>query len=165
MALSYAALFKGFAVQFDWSDDVGSDLSSAETDAREALRNDPKCTEALSALAIVKLFSNEHAVAIRLLQQAIELNPNDALAHMNLGQAHMWSDEPELAVKAIKSAIELSPRDVFIADFYTSLGFSYFLGGCNEEALKWAERSIQENSDYAAAFRVHAGIASHVGQI
>jgi adenylate cyclase len=165
MAHAYVALFKGFAVQFDWSNDVSGDLKDAEICAREALRNDAKCTEALSGLAIVELFNGQFAPAIRLLQQATSLNPNDALAHMNLGQAFMWSDQSEPAIAAISKAIELSPRDVFIADFYTSLAFSYFLGGQFDEALEWAEHAIQENKDYAVGLRVHAGCAAHLGQI
>ena len=165
MAHAYVALFKGFAVQFDWSNDVSGDLKDAEISAREALRNDAKCTEALSGLAIVELFNGQFAPAIRLLQQATSLNPNDALAHMNLGQAFMWSDQSEPAIAAISKAIELSPRDVFIADFYTSLAFSYFLGGHFDEALEWAEHAIQENKDYAVGLRVHAGCAAHLGQI
>ncbi len=165
MAHAYVALFKGFAVQFDWSNDVSGDLKDAEISAREALRNDAKCTEALSGLAIVELFNGQFAPAIRLLQQATSLNPNDALAHMNLGQAFMWSDQSEPAIAAISKAIELSPRDVFIADFYTSLAFSYFLGGHFDEALEWAEHAIQENKDYAVGLRVHAGCAAYLGQI
>jgi tetratricopeptide (TPR) repeat protein len=165
MAHAYVALFKGFAVQFGWSNDVSGDLKDAEISAREALRNDAKCTEALSGLAIVELFNGQFAPAIRLLQQATSLNPNDALAHMNLGQAFMWSDQSEPAIAAISKAIELSPRDVFIADFYTSLAFSYFLGGHFDEALEWAEHAIQENKDYAVGLRVHAGCAAYLGQI
>ncbi|MFP6748712.1 MAG: tetratricopeptide repeat protein, partial [Alphaproteobacteria bacterium] len=152
MALAYVALFKGFAVQYDWSSDVAGDLKDADASAREALRNDPKCTEAISALAIVELFSGQHAAAIRLLQQAISMNPNDALAHMNLGQAFMWSDEPELAIKAITKAIELSPRDVSSRISIPPLAFHISLAGTIKRRLNGPSVRSRKTMNMPLAF-------------
>lgn len=56
------------------------------------------------------LAKRNYPAAIRELQLATELDPNNAQAHNNLGLAYFFRDRYELAERALRRALEISPK-------------------------------------------------------
>ena len=88
----------------------------AESTARTALELDGSLTEALSALATVQWFHHWNlAECSRLLEHALDLNPNDPAAHwtMAMFQGSMKEDHQRAATEA-GLALSLDPLSIAI---------------------------------------------------
>ncbi len=84
--------------------------------------------------------------AISTCQRAIELNPDVASFHNNLGIVYRSSGRYEEAIVVYQRAIELEPDD---ATFYSNLGRAYRELGRYEEAIAAYQRAIELFSTYA----------------
>ena len=89
--------------------------------------------------------------AIRCYKEAIELNPNNAIAYYNLGVAYslglQYYDE---AIKCYNKAIELNLND---ADLYYNLGFAYSVGMEDyDAAIECYNKAIELNFNDADAY-------------
>jgi eukaryotic-like serine/threonine-protein kinase len=80
--------------------------------------------EALQAYSLGKEIGGSNAAAVPLLQHAVRLDPNFAMAYASLGAAYSDTGEPALAAEAARKAYELrgpvSEREKFAieAEFY-----------------------------------------------
>jgi tetratricopeptide (TPR) repeat protein len=91
---------------------------------------------------------------IAVLEQAIELDPNNATAHINLGFAYNKKGWLDQAITEHKRAIELDPKD---ANAHSHLGNVYYNRGWFEQATAEYKRAIELNPDDATA---HFNLAS-----
>jgi HEAT repeat protein/TPR repeat protein len=91
---------------------------------------------------------------IAVLEQAIELDPNNATAHINLGFAYAKKGWLDQAIKEHKRAIELDPKD---ANAHSHLGNVYYDRGWFEQATAEYKRAIELDPDDATA---HFNLAS-----
>src|SRR6478672_5772750 len=62
-------------------------LTDAEQIYREILRGEPACFEALHMLGVVALQTRKTRESVELITRALQLNPDVAAAHINLGSA------------------------------------------------------------------------------
>ncbi|MBD1918499.1 MULTISPECIES: tetratricopeptide repeat protein [Cyanophyceae] len=97
--------------------------------------------------------------AIELFQQAIEVDPNLAIAHYNLGTAHRARGYLDEAIAAYRQAIALNPS---YAEAHQNLGVALFKLGQLPEALQSFKRSIAlyEVTDPATAAGLRKGVSA-----
>src|SRR3989338_2899229 len=76
---------------------------------------------------------------IEPLKNAIEINPNHAKAHNNLGIAYYMTKQRDAAIREGKTAIKIERE--FEAPYY-NLACMYAAGGQTEEALKFLGEAI-----------------------
>jgi tetratricopeptide (TPR) repeat protein len=108
--------------------------------ARKAVSSDPKSSAALVALSYAQQASFDLEGARASLQQAVQVNPNDALAWARL--AEMWLSFGRLneALEAARKAVSLDPD---LSRTQTVLGFVYLTQVNTEEAKKAFTRAAE----------------------
>jgi adenylate cyclase len=82
--------------------------------------------------------------AIALLDRALVLNPNLALAWLWGGYVKLWSGEPDAAIERVARAMRLSPMDLNGPGMQTAMADAHFFAGRYDEASSWAAMSIRE---------------------
>ena len=118
-----------------------------------------------TALGFVELFSNHHDEAVRRLERAIELSPNDANAHGFLSMTLALAGDYEGAVAQAHEAISLSPRDPFLAFWYNSRSAAAFAAERYEEAIDWSKKTAEENPRFPGAYRLLASAYGQLGRL
>jgi len=132
-----------------------------------------KLVEGISALALIILFlavgiscdqnvtnpgrmKGQYDKAIADYTKAIELNPRDAKAYNNRGNAYGNKGQYDQAIADYTKAIELNPRD---ATTYYNRGMSYGKDkGQHDQAIADYTKAIELNPRFAAAYN-NRGIA------
>ena len=93
--------------------------------------------------------------AIAEFEQAIELNPNDAVVYNDLAAAYYQQGRIDEAITTWEEAISIDPE---LADAHYNLGLAYAEQDKFDEAvIKW-EKTIQIDPNYANAYK-NLGIA------
>jgi adenylate cyclase len=105
----------------------------------------------------------EHDVAVLKVEEAIHLNPNDAIAQYFLGSVLRRAGRSEEAIPYFDRAMRLSPRDVFITGMLTDRAFVLFALERYEEALEWARRARLSPNPRTMTFAIFAAVLSKLG--
>ena len=87
---------------------------------------------------------DRHREAVRALQQAIEIDPDNAQNWLELGSAHFRNEAFDDAITAFQKAIELDPN---LGWPYSNLALTYVVQNRHAEAKLLYEKSIQLLSD------------------
>ena len=79
--------------------------------------------------------------------------------------AHLaWVGRSEEAIESLNRAMSISPRDPWAFSFRVSMAWAYFAARDYEQALEWAEKSIQWGPD-PLAYQVAAASSAHLGRL
>lgn len=105
------------------------------------------------------------AKGARLVERALELNPNLALAWLFSGWLQVWLGRPDRAIAHIERAMSLSPQDPQYAMMQTATGCAHFFAGREREAVDWAERAVLMQPNYWIAWCVLAAGRAAVGDV
>ena len=97
-------------------------------------------------LSSIYLLKRQHDKAIKAGERAIELNPNGAAAHANLGGVLYYSGKIKSAIKFLKRAFRLDPTPP--PHYYYSLATAYQLNGEYKKAIELAKKAMKENPDH-----------------
>jgi len=87
--------------------------------------------------------SDDNAAAVPLLQRAIQLDPNFALAYAFLGRVYGDIGKPDLAAQSVRKAYELRDRASDHERFFITLSYDVQVTGNLEEAQRTGESWIQ----------------------
>ena len=98
------------------------------------------------------------------LEEAVSLNPADAVVRYFLGSVLRRAGRSEEAILHIDHAMRLSPRDIWITGMLTDRAFVSFDLGRYEEALGWAERARHSPHPKTMSFAVYAATLSKLGR-
>jgi tetratricopeptide (TPR) repeat protein len=86
--------------------------------------------------------------AIAEFEEAIRLDPDNALAHFNLGVAYQYQGKLDQAIAEYQEAISIDPD---YAEAHNNLGIAYDDQGKPDEAIAEYQEAIRINPDYALA--------------
>jgi TolB-like protein/class 3 adenylate cyclase/tetratricopeptide (TPR) repeat protein len=81
-----------------------------------------------------------------LIDRALALDPNLAMAWLYSGWAKMWLGEPEVAIECVAQAMRLNPHDPRMFGMHAALASAHFFAGRYGEAASWAETALREQS-------------------
>jgi adenylate cyclase len=125
--------------------------------SRRAAVLDPHDAAVLSyagqTLAYVAGQVDEGAV---LLDKAISLNPNLALAWNFGGWMQIFCGQPNVALERFSRAMRLNPLDPFMFLMQFGAACSHLFVGDHEEAAAWAERALRERPNALIGLRIAA---------
>ncbi|PYT23693.1 MAG: hypothetical protein DMG58_27525, partial [Acidobacteria bacterium] len=101
------------------------DCTAAAELVRKALASNPNSSNARNLLGICQAQAGEFAGARASFQKALELSPQFAAAHVNLGKLLIGMHEEAAAIQQFKAAIAVDP-DILIRDPASYSAFNIF---------------------------------------
>ena len=120
-------------------------------------------TQAGDALALVAGEIDEGAA---LLDRAIALNPNFALAWHQGGWSKICLGEPEQAIERFSRAMRLSPLDpVLLPWMQSGTAHAYLFAGQYDQAASWAEKALRGGARNRLALRHAAASFALAGRL
>jgi TolB-like protein/tetratricopeptide (TPR) repeat protein len=133
-------------------------LRAAELGTNDAVA---LCTAGIGLAFVV----GETANGATLIDRALTLNPNLAMAWLFSGWVNVWFGEPDVAIERVTHAMRLSPHDPQIAMMQASMACAHFFAGRVAEAMAWAERSVALQPNYFVGTCVLAASTAIAGRI
>jgi TolB-like protein len=98
-----------------------------------------------------------------LIDRALALNPNLALAWLFSGWAKVWLGEPEIAIEHVARAMRLSPNDPHVFNMQAVTACGHFFAGRDAEAASWAEMAGREQPRHLIAACISAASNAFTG--
>ncbi len=99
-----------FAIQTALVHHQAGQLLQAEQIYRRILEAEPRNVQALHLLGVIASQTGRHEAAIKLISDAIELDANNAILHLNLGEAYREAGKLDLARASYVKASALDSR-------------------------------------------------------
>jgi tetratricopeptide (TPR) repeat protein len=129
-------------------------FEEAAQEFQAELENNPAHAEALTYLADSQIQLNHPDAALPLLEKAIKIDPQIALAHLDLGILYANARRNDEALRELKTAERLNPDD---QNVHWRLARFYKLNGRNEDAnAEFAKtRSLQKAADQTVLNKLH----------
>jgi adenylate cyclase len=140
-----------------WTESPAESTAEMVRAARTSVALDDKYPWAQNYLGIAYRVSGEPEKAIAVIELAIELNPSLASAYYNLGATLALVGRPDEAIPNFEKAIRLSPHDPGMWLFLNGIALAHTAARRFEEAIHWAQRSLQRRPDWLLAHLVLAG--------
>jgi len=149
-----------------WVIDRADDVASVERLARRAaeLGTDDAVALCTAGIGLSFVVGNTDDGA-DLIDRALELNPNLAMAWLFSGWVNVWRGGPEVAIEHVVRAMRLSPHDPQIAMMQAAMACAHFFAGRLAEASSWAERSVRLQPNYFIATCVLAASRAIEGRL
>jgi TolB-like protein len=136
----------------------------AERLARLGARLGPNDATALCIAGFVFAeISREFATGVALVDRALVLNPNLAVAWFLGGWVQVYNGEPELAIEYFARVERLSPFDPFIWAVHAGYANAHFVAGRDDRALAAAERCLRDMPNHPPALMVLAASSALIG--
>ena len=137
-----------------WSTNRDADVQHARDATARALDIDPENAFCLTMDGTVNnTLLVRPDLATTSFDQALVINPNEALCHLQKGVLHAFNDEAEAAITSVATANRLSPTDPF-GYFYNSMTATAYLSSERwAEALSYAEKSLHHNDRHTSTLR------------
>jgi TolB-like protein/Flp pilus assembly protein TadD len=135
---AYNQRFGRFAQGAQWID-------SAVYASRKAIALDSAVSEGFKSLASAYYYLTRYDSSRKLMEKAVQLNPNNIAAVGNLGTSYFMDGELPEALRWQKKSAGLNPRN-FIP--YQIAGWIYRLMGDYENAERWLKKSIELKAEY-----------------
>jgi adenylate cyclase len=102
-------------------------------------------------------------IASALIEKALALDPNSAIAWSRSGWLNGWLDRPEIAIEHFQRAIRLSPFDPMNFNCLFGMGHAHFAAARYEEALSWYRRGMLERPGLVWPLRVMIACLGQLG--
>jgi TolB-like protein/class 3 adenylate cyclase len=148
-----------------WMVDAPKEIAEATRLARRAAelgKND--ATALCYASATLAYVARDLDAGANLIDRALLLNPNSAVALHFRSHIKGWIGEPEQAIEDGLRAMRLDPLAPGLFYMQSSIAYGHFFAGRYGEASSWAERSIQEHIS-AAGLRVLSASLALAGKL
>ncbi len=126
--------------------------------AKELGSNDPFVYGVLSDYA---LEYGDHVGAIRLAETALSLDPKNPRWYSYAGAAYVSSGQPLRGIELLMQGLRLNPKVGAGFSFY--LGLANFMLGDNDAAIKWLQKSVDEDPGEPSSYACLAIVYAHIG--
>ncbi len=149
-----------------WGALSADDLAEAVRLARQALemaRDDP---DVMRRVANTLFFiAGEVRLAASIIERALALNPNAALAWVCKGTMHALQNQPEAAIEACERAQRLNPYEPQAYSGPIAIAIAHLAAHRFELAVEWADRTLHQQPRNVTALRVRAVANAHLGRL
>jgi TolB-like protein/DNA-binding winged helix-turn-helix (wHTH) protein len=160
-AAAYAGLADAYSDQGFWGGTPNEAIPKAKAAAARALELDDSSSEAHDALAGIaddydwdwKTGETEH-------RRALELNPNNALAHLEYASHLVCVGQRQKAVEEVRKAQSLDPLSPF---FRAAGGLLVYLAGSREEGIQQNLKAVELAPDFGVPHGNLAQFYFHMG--
>ena len=149
-----------------WMADEEVESAEGVTLARASVaadHGDP--TVLANAGCVLLLLNGDVDTAERLLDRAVALNPNSAIACGYSGIVRVWAGDYGVAIERCARAMRLSPLDPLMSRFLAATGRAHFCERRLEEALVWMRRAQDEHPTGRAGLEWLVSTYAHLGRL
>jgi adenylate cyclase len=148
------------------SPDVAEEAAEGARVARAAIEREPNdpTVLALAAHALGHL-TNEYDNALTLMDRALALHPNSAMAWQLAGWMRVWVGEPAAAIDRFQRGQRLSPLDMRAFIVHSGMATAHIMLGKYEDAVEWARKSISEGPHWHTGYRMLAAALAGAGRL
>jgi len=115
---------------------------------------------------VLTYFGHEYDRGLRMVEQAVALNPNLAIAWYSRGWVALMCGEAERAIESLDRMIRLSPFDPLRATAWLGISFAHFYQRRFEEGCTSAAKAFQFTADtnMLEAYIANSVRAGHVAE-
>jgi adenylate cyclase len=165
LALSLAAWCQAQNVVYNWTPALDEAKAEGLRLARLAgdLQNDDPLV--LTMLCAAHSVVGDLDVASALIEKALALDPNSAVAWHRSGWLNTYLIRPDVAIEHFQRAIRLSPFDPMNFNCLLGIGNAHFAAERYEEALSWWRKGMLERPDLTWPLRPMAASLGLLGRI
>ena len=92
--------------------------------------------------------------ALLLIDRALNLDPNLAVAWQRSGWVRGYAGDPVGAIESLNKAIRLNPLDTRVFLTQSAMAFAHFIAGRDDEAAGWAAMALRVKPNWLPALRM-----------
>src|SRR6202000_3360077 len=92
--------------------------------------------------------------ALLLIDRALELDVNLAVAWQRSGWVRGYAGDSDGAIESLNKAIRLNPVDPRVFLTQTSMPCAHFIAGRDDEAARWAAMALRIKPNWLPALRM-----------
>jgi adenylate cyclase len=164
-AASLALLCHTLNLILGWSVDAQFDVKEATRLSQLVLSIDENDPETLACVGWAKIFiEGDAATAREMVDRAVALNPNSAIAWSYRGFVHVYAGLSEEALRSYEHAMRLSPLDPMQFGSLAMMSLAYIGLGRFDEAVIAARKSIGKHATFMPAHYCLASALAHLGR-
>jgi adenylate cyclase len=164
-AASLAGFCRTLNLTLGWATDPQSEIKEVMRLSQLVLSIDENDPEPLAFAGWAKAFlAADFVAATEMVDQAVVLNPNYAIAWSYRGMTYQFAGQPEEAVRSFERGVRLSPLDPMLYATFTGMGLAFMSLGRFGEAVAAAEKSLRKNPTFTPAYRCLAAALAHLGR-
>jgi TolB-like protein len=165
-ALAQAAICYMWRFLRHWMADEEAESAAAVRLARASVAADREDPTVLAKAGCVLLLVNGDVTAAGpLLDRAVALNPNSAIACGYSGIVRVWAGDYAVAIERCAHAMRLSPLDPLMFRFLAATGRAHFCERRLEEALFWLHSAQHEDPSGWAGLEWLVSTYAHLGRL
>jgi tetratricopeptide (TPR) repeat protein len=149
-----------------WMADREQELGAAEWHARRAveLAKDDAAVLAYAGYTLAGVFG-DYDDSVALIDRALELNPNLALAWGASAWLRVFLNQPDKAIEHCERYMRLSPLDPNMQSLRNAMSSAHFLAGRYEQAVSWARAAMQAKTDWSPPLRLATAAEALAGNL
>jgi tetratricopeptide (TPR) repeat protein len=148
-----------------WFSDTANEIAEVTRLAQRAVELGKDDAFALAAGGYALAFVvRDLGVGAALIDRALVLNSNLAVAWSYGGWVKNFLGEPEPAIERFARAMRLSPLDPFVPGMRAGTAYAHFFLGRYDEAASWAAMALQDRPDYQPGLRIAAASNAMAGR-
>ncbi len=152
-------------VSLGLTDSREQDLAAALTAARRAVGLNPSDSMAHSLFSCGYMLTGATDLSISEAEQAVRLNPSDSIAYMSLGNQLSLAGRAEEGIPFLDKAFRLNPYDPQMSFYLCFMSRANLTARRYDEAIEWAQKSIQLRPDAPEPHLLLAVALGHLGRI
>jgi adenylate cyclase len=99
-----------------------------------------------------------------MVDRAVALNPNSAVAWEQRGWTYEYAGEAEEAIRSFEHSIRLSPLDPLLYSTFTGMAVALIRLARFEEAVAAARKALRKNDHFSSTWRALASALAHLGR-
>jgi TolB-like protein/cytochrome c-type biogenesis protein CcmH/NrfG len=153
-----------FAAHMGWIDREAG-LRKGREHAVRAMALDDSDSWGLAALGYLAMMERRTEQSIAAFRRAVELNPNSATAHGDLGRGLAFAGFDREAIAHADEAIRLSPMDPDMALFLGGIAVAHYGAGRYADAHRVSEEIMRLRPGFQGAQRLHCASLAQMGRI
>jgi TolB-like protein len=103
--------------------------------------------------------------ALLLIDRALELDLNLAVAWQRSGWVRGYAGDSDGAIESLNKAIRLNPLDPRVFLTQSAMAFAHFIAGRDDEAARWATMALRIKPNWLPALRMMIASNAMQGQV
>lgn len=166
---TYADAYLGMAevqmskTNYGWTEFPGKTIRRALEFARKAVSIDPNHAQARSQLGYIYMRNGEYDLAIKELQAAIKLNPNNWRSYRDMGAVLLYAGRPAEALVWYEESMKYDPY--ISGGQLMNLGIMNLLTDQHETAVRWLKEGTLRQPNFLGTHIILAATYAEMGRL